>query len=341
MDSDQIPADLSTKGCQKNKQTDLYSVLGISSTATLDEIKSKYNELLLIHHPDKGGDPEKFRNLQIAYKILSNPKNREIYTKSLSSNFVDIIQDYRDATTGQYKDLGYEINENDFTHATTDEERQRKHAEFMTKFDDSRPDAEKILIANLKQSKSYNSDESVQDIFKRQRDLRNNLEEELDIPLIKGINPNNLNMDLFNQIFEATRQGQRRDIESVNQVESTGHMGLASYTDQGGIFGQDNWQSYQSQIDFQTYQQPQNVNIHHFNHDLNITRTKDNNPADLVDLMNKNLQDRRQDFKDCLYLDKEKYKIETEHDDRNNPLSEFNMLGNDFANLTLSSTTQK
>lgn len=32
-------------------------------------------------HPDKGGDPEKFKELCEAYEILSNPEKREIYNK--------------------------------------------------------------------------------------------------------------------------------------------------------------------------------------------------------------------------------------------------------------------
>src|SRR5579872_5428260 len=90
---------------KKHKQADLYSILQVSQSASQEEIKSKYTELLLIYHPDKNGDPQKFRDLQIAYKILSNPKNREIYTKSLSSTFGDITQEYRDPETGQYKDI--------------------------------------------------------------------------------------------------------------------------------------------------------------------------------------------------------------------------------------------
>lgn len=30
-------------------------------------------------HPDKGGDPEKFKEFQEAYEILSNPEKKELY----------------------------------------------------------------------------------------------------------------------------------------------------------------------------------------------------------------------------------------------------------------------
>lgn len=32
-------------------------------------------------HPDKGGDPEKFKKLNEAYEILSNPEKRDVYDR--------------------------------------------------------------------------------------------------------------------------------------------------------------------------------------------------------------------------------------------------------------------
>ena len=60
-----------------HNQTDLYMILGVDRNATQEEIKKSYNELVLLHHPDKGGNAKKFKDLQIAYKILSNEKNRD------------------------------------------------------------------------------------------------------------------------------------------------------------------------------------------------------------------------------------------------------------------------
>lgn len=56
-----------------------YKELGVSKSATPDEIKKAYRRLALKEHPDKGGDPEKFKALTIAYEVLSDPKKRELY----------------------------------------------------------------------------------------------------------------------------------------------------------------------------------------------------------------------------------------------------------------------
>lgn len=58
-----------------------YELLEVSQTATQDEIKKSYWKLAIWHHPDKGGDTEKFKEISAAYEILSKPDKREIYDK--------------------------------------------------------------------------------------------------------------------------------------------------------------------------------------------------------------------------------------------------------------------
>ena len=58
---------------------DHYSVLGVSQTATPDEIKKAYRRLASQHHPDKGGDTAKFQQIQEAYAILSDPEKKAQY----------------------------------------------------------------------------------------------------------------------------------------------------------------------------------------------------------------------------------------------------------------------
>ncbi len=62
---------------------DLYSALGVSKTATADEIKKAYRKLALQHHPDKNpGDKvseDKFKEISAAYAVLGDEEKKRQY----------------------------------------------------------------------------------------------------------------------------------------------------------------------------------------------------------------------------------------------------------------------
>ena len=59
--------------------TDYYSTLGVGKNADADEIKKAYRKLAGKHHPDKGGDTATFQKIEEAYRILSDPNQRQQY----------------------------------------------------------------------------------------------------------------------------------------------------------------------------------------------------------------------------------------------------------------------
>lgn len=56
-----------------------YATLGVSESATQDEIKKAYRKLAMQHHPDKGGDTTKFQEIQSAYDAISDEQKRAQY----------------------------------------------------------------------------------------------------------------------------------------------------------------------------------------------------------------------------------------------------------------------
>lgn len=58
-----------------------YELLEVDKEADQRTIKKAFRKKAMKHHPDKGGDPEKFKEISKAYETLSDPEKRELYNE--------------------------------------------------------------------------------------------------------------------------------------------------------------------------------------------------------------------------------------------------------------------
>ena len=76
-------------------QKNPYTILGIQPNASQEEIKKAYRKLSLKHHPDRGGDEEKFKELSAAYEQLTNTDRNNINSfnnQGVPINMDDLIK---------------------------------------------------------------------------------------------------------------------------------------------------------------------------------------------------------------------------------------------------------
>ena len=74
---------------------DYYRVLGVSYSASEEEIKHAFRRLAIKYHPDKNPDPRAesfFKEINEAYDVLGDPEKRRVYDLRLNSPLVDLIQ---------------------------------------------------------------------------------------------------------------------------------------------------------------------------------------------------------------------------------------------------------
>jgi molecular chaperone DnaJ len=58
---------------------DYYEILGVSKGASADEIKKAFRKAAVEHHPDRGGDEAKFKEINEAYEVLKDTGKRQRY----------------------------------------------------------------------------------------------------------------------------------------------------------------------------------------------------------------------------------------------------------------------
>jgi len=98
-----------------------YEVLGVQTNADKAQIKKAYRKLAMEHHPDKGGDENKFKEVNEAYSILSDDVKRQAYEASQHGpppgfgfhRGFDPFEFFRQQAQRQYRQRAHTATDND------------------------------------------------------------------------------------------------------------------------------------------------------------------------------------------------------------------------------------
>ncbi len=95
-----------------------HDILGVAKDASKDDVKKAYRTLASKHHPDKGGDEEKFKEIQEAYDRVSHPE------KYINEGF---RQQPRQNTPGSFwQNINVQVNRDGFHQAFEDHFRRQQ-----------------------------------------------------------------------------------------------------------------------------------------------------------------------------------------------------------------------
>ena len=97
---------------------DYYKILGVGKNASTDQIKNAYRELALKYHPDRNKDKgaeEKFKEINAAYAVLSDPQKRQQYDAYGPEGFNQRYTEEDIFRNFNFEDIIRQFNENMFT----------------------------------------------------------------------------------------------------------------------------------------------------------------------------------------------------------------------------------
>ncbi len=95
-------------------EKNFYEELGLEKNATKSEIKSSYRSLVKQHHPDAGGEKERFLAIQNAWETLNDPIKKEKYDKKIFSSSTSF-----DSLNGNWEE---KVNSNKYSSSIKDKE---------------------------------------------------------------------------------------------------------------------------------------------------------------------------------------------------------------------------
>lgn len=195
---------------------DLYQVLQVPRDADLATIKSKYLQLALVHHPDKpGGDLVTFKNICLAYKVLSNKTKRAKYDSTLSST----IEELR---SQENRDTEYHVSDT-FVKFDDQGERQFDDSAFNAKFSESRTGEDKEEMSSLEKEVAKKVAEPKRTLEEILAERDRELNEYTQTPAFNDQRP--FDQSIFNQMFNDMK-ARGQELNPYNEVsEGPGFVG--------------------------------------------------------------------------------------------------------------------
>ena len=226
----------------KNKNEDLYSLLGVQKTANNIEIRKAYRRLVFLCHPDKNKtDPDtssKFTNISKAYKILSNSESRKIYDETgeydeenqgeinitETLNYFRKIYSPQDIESFEKKYVGSKEEEEDLINFYNENDGDMKHILEWIPFSKNGDIERYIKIyenlfknKNLKKNKKYEDSKDNIKLIKEDPDETKEANEELD-KLTKQIMERKRKRD-FNQYLDNLKNKYAKDEEDIGEID--------------------------------------------------------------------------------------------------------------------------
>ena len=188
-------------------EKNLYEELGLNKNATKSEIKSSYRSLVKRHHPDAGGEKERFLAIQNAWEILNDPIKKEQYDRnffSSNSSFDSLNENWEE-----------KFNSNKYTSSLKDREVETWIKEIYTPINRSISQIIKPLNNEIKELSADPYDDQLMENFCNYISLSQKKIEKAEIIYNKKIVPKSitaLGLDLyhcFSQVKDALSEFNR------------------------------------------------------------------------------------------------------------------------------------
>lgn len=199
-----------------------YQILGIPTNSTLDVVKEAYRQLATRHHPDKGGNPETFKIVKLAFKmIVDNIKKGIQIPQNSSSTYTEMKE-----ASQNYQPTKYQSPQEFFGQdQPIDPNREFDRTAFNQKFmQNAKNDDDYVLN---KTTEDYREKRTKEQLLAEQHSVDNELSN------IKPIfNSKDFNRNVFNRLFEQVNgaPGEKKDLQIYEEPVAL-TSGMQPYTE--------------------------------------------------------------------------------------------------------------